>query len=133
MNLKVRPYGSDVENIRKMIERLGQELLERPEHGAQFLQPLKRQGVVEVDESAMCMPVTFMRRPGEQWRLRRLCLTRIHELFEPNGIKFPNLEVSVRFIKDFGDGRISEERKRAIGGWAACLIADDAATTMQDQ
>lgn len=120
------PYGTDTERVRKMIKKLGQELLDDPEFGGQFLQPLKSQGVVQMEDSAMIVPVKFMARPGEQWMLRRLVLTRIHELFEEKGIRFANREVTVRL----GDIRqtdvLDAADREAIAGAAARLLHDEA-------
>ncbi|MCB2054514.1 MAG: mechanosensitive ion channel family protein [Geminicoccaceae bacterium] len=116
-------YDTDAEKVRKMIKKLGEELLAHPEHGSQFLQPLKCQGVVQMEDSAMIMPVKFMSRPGEQWMLRRLVLTRIHDLFEKNGIKFANREVTVR-LADEKERPISDVDRRAIAGSAARTIHD---------
>jgi hypothetical protein len=120
------PYGTDTERVRKMIKKLGRELRDDPELGGQFLQPLKSQGVVQMEDSAMIVPVKLMARPGEQWMLRRLVLTRIHELFEAKGIRFANREVTVRL----GDIRqtdvLDAADREAIAGAAARLLHDEA-------
>jgi small-conductance mechanosensitive channel len=120
------PYGTDTERVRKMIKKLGQELLDDPEYGGQFLQPLKSQGVVQMEDSAMIVPVKFMARPGEQWMLRRLVLTRIHELFEEKGIRFANREVTVRFGDDRNPEELDAADREAIAGAAGRLIHDEA-------
>ena len=44
-------YGTDVEKVRKLIKKLGQELLNDPVIGHNFIQPLKSQGVIEMQDS----------------------------------------------------------------------------------
>lgn len=119
------PYGTDTEKVRKMIKKLGQELLEHPDYGDQFLQPLKSQGVVQMEDSAMIVPVKFMARPGEQWMLRRLVLTSIHELFEEKGIRFANREVTVRLGDDPQAAALNAGEREAVAGAASRLLHDE--------
>ena len=54
MKLPLRvTYDTDIEKVRKLVKKLGQRLLQDPEIGPQFLQPLKSQGVIEMQDSAM--------------------------------------------------------------------------------
>ncbi|WP_226574327.1 mechanosensitive ion channel family protein [Acuticoccus sediminis] len=97
MKLPLRiPYGTDVERVRKLIKKLGQELLEDPECGPLFLAPLKSQGVIEMEDSAMIIRVKFMTKPGDQFVVRRHVYTRIGELFDREGIQFAHRYVTVR-------------------------------------
>lgn len=97
MKLKLRlVYGTDIEKVRKIIKNLGKELAADPEIGHLFLDPLKSQGVVEMEDSAMICRVKFMTRPGDQFLARRHVYTRIHELFAREGIQFANRQVTVR-------------------------------------
>lgn len=128
MKLSLRlTYDTDAEKVRKMIKRLGQELLADDELGPKFLQPVKSQGVIEMEDSAMIMRVKFMTRPGDQWVARRVVFNRIRELFEKNGIRFASREVVVRVEGDrasssvaagaAADGcRREEGRQRWIAG-----------------
>jgi len=103
MKLPLRlTFDADVEKVRKLVKKLGQELLDHPEVGKSFLQPLKSQGVVEMDDSAMILRVKFMTKPGDQWQTRKVVYSAIQELFRKNGIRFANREVTVR-IADLGN------------------------------
>ena len=117
MKLPLRlTYDTDVEKVRKLIKILGTELLEHPEIGEKFLQPLKSQGVFKMEDSAMIIRVKFMTKPGEQFVVRKLVYSRIRELFEEHDIKFAHREVTVR-VADDGHGRhLSEQEKKAIAG-----------------
>lgn len=117
-------YDTNAEKVRKMIKKLGQELLEDPEYGHLFLEPLKSQGVVQMEDSAMIMPVKFSSRPGEQWGLRRLVLTKIHHLFEQNGIKFANREVTVRLEASEHEEGLAADDKQKIAGAASRVVLD---------
>ena len=114
MKLPLRvTYDTDVEKLRKMIKKLGQEMLEDPELGPKFLAPLKSQGVIQMEDSAMIVRIKFMTRPGDQWGLRTKVFAKIRELFEREGIKFAHREVTVRIASDpTGEGVPAEEHQQ---------------------
>jgi small-conductance mechanosensitive channel len=96
MKLELRlPFDADTEKVRKIIKKVGQELMEDPEHGPSFLQPLKSQGVNRMDDSALIVRVKFMAKPGEQFVLRRVIFRAIQEAFTANGIRFAPRRVIV--------------------------------------
>jgi small-conductance mechanosensitive channel/Na+-transporting methylmalonyl-CoA/oxaloacetate decarboxylase gamma subunit len=96
MKLELRvPFDADTEKVRKIIKKVGQELMEDPEHGPSFLQPLKSQGVNRMDDSALILRVKFMAKPGEQFVLRRVIFRAIQEAFTANGIRFAPRRVIV--------------------------------------
>ena len=124
MKLPLRlTYDTDVERVRKMIKKLGIRLQEDPEIGDKFIQPVKSQGVIMMDDSAMIVRIKFMTYPGEQWVLRKRIYAEIRELFEKEGIKFAHREVTVR-IPDLEDRKqLTDEEKRAVGA-AARRVGD---------
>ncbi len=89
------PYDTDLEKVRKIIKSVGQELMEHPEHGPNFIQPLKSQGVNRMDDSAFIVRVKFMAKPGQQFVLRREIFRRIQQAFSDNGIHFAPRRVIV--------------------------------------
>ena len=112
MKLSLRlTYDTDAEKVRKLIKKLGQEMAEEPNLKPLFLQPLKSQGVIEMQDSAQIMRVKFMTRPGDQWGLRRVVFARIRDLFEKEGIRFASREVAVR-IADHQGEREDRDRHR---------------------
>jgi len=101
MKLPLRlTYDTDVERVRKLIKKLGQSLLDHPEVGHLFLQPLKSQGVYAMEDSAMIMRVKFMTKPGDQFVTRKVVYAAIRDLFEAEGIRFANREVTVRLAEE---------------------------------
>ncbi len=130
MKLSLRvTYDTDVEKVRKLIKKLGQELMEHPEVGDKFLQPLKSQGVLAMEDSAMILRVKFMTKPGEQFVIRKLVFAKIRELFDREGIKFAHRQVTVRVAADNEDGgEIPKARKEAIAGAALPALEDGQAT-----
>ncbi|MEM6678821.1 MAG: mechanosensitive ion channel family protein, partial [Pseudomonadota bacterium] len=116
MKLPLRlTYDTDVEKVRKLVKKLGQSLLDDPVVGHLFLQPLKSQGVIQMEDSAMIVRVKFMTKPGDQWAVRKRVYADIRELFDREGIKFAHREVTVR-IPDLDKREdMTPEERQAIG------------------
>jgi len=125
MKLPLRvTYDTDVEKVRKLIKNLGVELLSDPVIGDNFIQPLKSQGVIEMQDSAMIIRVKFMTKPGDQWLVRKKVYQDIRELFAREGIHFAHREVTVRLA----DGKaedLSEAQKEAVAGAVQGAIDED--------
>ena len=125
MKLKLRvTYDTDVEKVRKLIKKLGQELLTDPTIGENFIQPLKSQGVVEMQDSAMIIRVKFMTKPGDQWLVRKKVYQDIRELFEREGIKFAHREVTVRVATDQEEQLTPAQKQAAVGAVEAAIDED---------
>jgi len=139
MKLPLRvTYDTDVERLRKLVKKLCQEMLADPELGPKFLQPLKSQGVIQMEDSAMIVRVKFMTRPGDQWTLRNKVFARLRELFEQEGIKFAHREVTVRIADDIHPGQDGEiplahhtRREAAATGAVRAALDDEAAKASQ--
>ncbi|MBU2981396.1 mechanosensitive ion channel [Lentibacter algarum] len=117
MKLPLRvTYDTDVERVRKLVKNLGIELLDDPEIGDQFIQPLKSQGVIEMQDSAMIIRVKFMTKPGDQWIIRKRVYQDIRELFEREGIKFAHKEVTVRLAEGKVNNLTEDEKKTLAAG-----------------
>ena len=125
MKLPLRvTYDTDVEKVRKLIKKLGQELLSDPVIGDSFMQPLKSQGVIEMQDSAMIIRVKFMTKPGDQWLVRKKVYQDIRELFAREGIKFAHREVTVRLAEDQADD-LPPQKKEALAGAVQAAIDED--------
>ena len=130
MKLPLRlTYDTDVERVRKLVKKLGQQLLEHPEAGPLFVQPLKSQGVYKMEDSAMIIRVKFMTKPGDQFITRKVVYAAIRELFEREGIKFANKEVTVRLAEEPTEP-LSENQKSAITAAARSVLDDEAANQL---
>jgi len=86
-NLHIAP-DNDLELVRKTLKRLGETLLEDPEIGQEFIQPLKMQGVADVTRAAIMIRCKFTARPIRPSLLRRQALRGIIEQFAAAGIVF---------------------------------------------
>jgi len=128
MKLPLRvTYDTDVERVRKLIKKLGIALLDDPVIGDNFIQPLKSQGVIEMQDSAMIIRVKFMTKPGDQWLVRKKVYEEIRALFEREGIRFAHREVTVRLA----DGKVkdlSDEERDAVTAAAQASLEEEAQT-----
>ncbi|MBV1895897.1 MAG: mechanosensitive ion channel [Rhodobacteraceae bacterium] len=122
MKLPLRvTYDTDVEKVRKLIKNLGIELLDDPVIGDNFIQPLKSQGVIEMQDSAMIIRVKFMTKPGDQWLVRKKVYEDIRALFAKEGIHFAHREVTVRLADGKVEDLSPEERRSVTGAVQASL------------
>jgi len=116
------PFDTDVTLVKKLVKRIGVELLDDPLHGKSFLEPLKSQGVRRMEDDAMIIGLKFMAKPGEQFTLRREVYQRVRDAFERNGIDLAPRKVEVHVAKDATE----EEIAKAVEGAAAEVVTGQA-------
>lgn len=116
MKLELRlPYDTDIERVRKIIKRVGQEMLENEEIGPGFILPLKSQGVMRVEESALIVRMKFTCKPGEQWVIRREAYRRVRDELAQQGIHFAHREVRIRLSEEEeNQQRLEAEAKQQL-------------------
>jgi moderate conductance mechanosensitive channel len=95
-NLHLEPTA-DIETVRKTVKRVGEELLDDPEIGADFIQPLKMQGVVDVLQTALVVRCKFTATPTRPTYLQRQALRHLIDAFAGSQIRFaaPNVTVQL--------------------------------------
>ncbi|MFD0914976.1 mechanosensitive ion channel family protein [Pseudahrensia aquimaris] len=126
MKLPLRvTYDTDTEKVRKLVKKLGQELLNHPQVGHTFMQPLKSQGVYKMEDSAMIIRVKFMTKPGEQFVTRKVVYESIQDLFAREGIHFAHKEVTVRLADGKDLDELSDSEKQAVSAAARSVIDAD--------
>jgi small-conductance mechanosensitive channel len=95
LDFRVR-YDADVEKIRKIIKKkVYKQIMENPELGPKLLEPIKSQGVREMDDSAMVMRVKYKTKPGDQFAIRKEVYRLMQEAFREEGIEFAHRNVTV--------------------------------------
>ena len=103
MSYRLEP-DTDPAHVKKIVKRIGAEMLADPLHGAKFLEPLKSQGVFQIDDdSALVMRVKFKSKPRMQFVLRREIYHRMRAAFAEAGIKFARTKVEVVSADDAPD------------------------------
>jgi moderate conductance mechanosensitive channel len=95
-NLHLEPTA-DIETVRKTIKRVGEDLLEDPEIGSEFMQPLKMQGVVDVLQTTLVVRCKFTATPIRPTYLQRQALRRLIDAFGAAEIRFaaPNVTMQL--------------------------------------
>jgi small-conductance mechanosensitive channel len=113
MKLEFRvTYDTDVALVKKIFKQINTELMANPEIAPNLIAPLKSQGVMSMEDSAMIIRAKFTAKPGEQFMIRREVYTRVQKAFEEAGIKFAHRQVTVH-VPDAA--AIEEARPGAIG------------------
>lgn len=89
-------YDTDVDRARKIIKKIGQELLVDPELAPITIEPLKMQGIDSMGDSGLILRMKFTTVPGQQFLLKRRALMMINKAFHDNNIKpaFPTVQVA---------------------------------------
>ncbi len=109
------PYDTDVEQVRKIIKRIGIEMMEDPDLGPRMIDPLKSQGVYKLEDSAMILRAKFTAKPRGRAKVRREAQVRIKRAFDAAGIQFAHRQVTVHVPE-------SEAGGAAAGAAAAAAI-----------
>ncbi|AMJ61607.1 hypothetical protein AXW83_15985 [Bosea sp. PAMC 26642] len=89
-------HSANIEQARKLIKKIGQEMLEDPELGSEFLLPLKMQGVQEIQDGAIVIRCKFTAKPNNPTHLQRQALKRIYARLNEAGVPFASNTVIVR-------------------------------------
>jgi small-conductance mechanosensitive channel len=89
---------TDLEKLRKIVKKIGQEMLEDPELKSEFLDPLKMQGVEDVLDNAIVVRFKMRVKPNKPSFIQRQAVRRMVAAFGPAGISFANATVAVQTI-----------------------------------
>ena len=79
-------FDTDVEKVRKIFKKIGQEIAADPELAPDLLEPFKSQGIAEVEDGTLVIRAKFKAKAGKQTMIRRAALTAVHRAFQENGI-----------------------------------------------
>ena len=80
-------FDTDVEKIRKIFKKIGQDIASNPELAADLLEPFKSQGIAEVEDGTLVIRAKFKAKAGKQSMIRRTAMAAVHRAFQENGIK----------------------------------------------
>jgi small-conductance mechanosensitive channel len=121
------PFNTDLEKVRKIFKKIGQELEEVPEHAAVLINPFKSQGAADVTDVGIVVRGKFTTVPGGQWQIRKEVYARVQKAFEENGIEFARKEVRVKLPDNMDPGSLSEDQKKVISAAASQAAEPDVA------
>ncbi|WP_236765664.1 mechanosensitive ion channel family protein [Agrobacterium tumefaciens] len=89
-------YDTDLEKARRVTKKIGVALMEDPELGPIFIEPLKMKGLEEFGDYGVVLSFGMMLRPSPlQSMIRRRANMLIREAFKENGIEFATPSVQV--------------------------------------
>jgi len=94
------PYDTSISQVRKIIKKVGQQLMEVPELGPDILLPVKSMGVQTVADSVMTFRVRFTARFGRQGIIQRKAFEMITEALAKKGIHYAHRKVIVEIPQD---------------------------------
>lgn len=112
------PFDTDLEKVRKLFKKIGQQMMEEPELASSFLAPFKGQGAADVTDTGIVVRGKFTTKPGEQWAIRKEIYNRVQTAFRENGIEFARKEVRV-MMPATETADLSPEQKNAISAAAS--------------
>lgn len=87
---------TDIEKIRKLTKAVGQQMLEHPEVGKDFIVPLKLQGLIDIQENALVLRFKFTIKPNEPTIVRREVMKKLFQVFREQGVTFASHVVTVQ-------------------------------------
>ncbi|MEJ2101348.1 MAG: mechanosensitive ion channel family protein [Desulfobacterales bacterium] len=126
LDFRVR-YDADVKKIRKIIKKkVYNKIMEDPNLGPLLLDPIKSQGVREMDDSAMVMRVKYKTRPGDQFAIRKEVYRLMQEAFKEAGIEFAHRNVTVYIppeVQKAMEHADTETRQKIIQSGAAAALS----------
>jgi len=96
-NLRLQ-INTDIDKVRKTVKQIGAEMMQDPEFASELLQPLKMQGVSEIDPLGLVVRLKFTARPGQPTLLQREALKRITQRFREKGIEFASSNVMIQTV-----------------------------------
>ena len=88
-------YDSDIDQAKKLIKQVGQQLLAVPEFAPNIIETIKMQGVENFGHFAVNLRLKMTTKPGEQFVIRRYAFALIKKAFDANGIKFAYSTVQI--------------------------------------
>jgi small-conductance mechanosensitive channel len=91
------PYDTNIEQVRKIIKKVGQKIMDDPELGPDLLLPIKSQGVKTVADSVMTFRVRFTAKFGRGGIIQRKAFELISKALADKGIHFAHRRVIVEF------------------------------------
>ena len=117
------PFETNIDRVRKIVKKIGEEMMQDPELAPMMLEPLKSQGITHMDDSALIVRCKFKAKPGQQFMVRRVAFMRIQQAFADEGIRFAPRRVIVE----------TTTPKEAVQAAASAIATEQEAATKADK
>lgn len=119
MKLKfVVPFDTDIDRVRRIFKKVGQQIMEIPEYKDDILAPFKSQGAADVTDVGIVIKGKFMTKPGGQWMVKREIYTRVQKMFQEYGIEFARKEIRVQMPEGKQADELNPNEKLAVAAAA---------------
>jgi moderate conductance mechanosensitive channel len=115
-------YDTDIEKVRKLIKKIGQQLAEDPALSDSIIEPLKMQRINAFGDYGIEIRLKVTTKPGEQFGFRQKAYPLIKKTFDENGIEFAF--PTVRIAEDAGDKVAAAHQMLAADPKVAALPED---------
>ncbi len=79
-------FDTDIEKVRKLFKKVGQDIADDPELSADLLEPFKSQGIGAVEDGTLVIRAKFKAKAGRQFQIRKAALIGVQRAFRENGI-----------------------------------------------
>ena len=93
-------YRENVDEVIKVLEKLGQEMADDPILGRDVITPLFVQGVQSLDDSAVTIRARIKVTAGTQWGLKRAFNRLMKNRFDELGIEIPFPQRTITYASD---------------------------------
>ncbi|WP_245455930.1 mechanosensitive ion channel domain-containing protein [Mesorhizobium sp. M7A.F.Ca.US.008.03.1.1] len=80
-------FDTDVDKVRKIFKKIGQDISANPELAGDLLEPFKSQGIAEVEDGTLVIRAKFKAKAGRNFMIRRAVLIAVQQAFQENGIQ----------------------------------------------
>jgi len=114
------PFDTNVQQVKKIVKKIGAELLEDEVLAPNILESLKYQGVVRMGDTAMVIQLKFKCKPREQFLIRRAAYQKVSEAFAKAGIEIAPKGVSVKV-----DGPPDGSYQKAVAAAVEEAVAEE--------
>jgi small-conductance mechanosensitive channel len=89
------PSDTDVEMVRKLVKKVGEQMMVDPELQGKIIVPLKSQGAVAISGAAFTIGLKFTAKPGEQFAIRRRAFAALQKALKEKGIELYRPELTL--------------------------------------
>ena len=79
-------FDTDVDLVRKLFKKIGQEIADDPELKVDLLETFKSQGISAVEDGTLIIRGKFKARAGKQFGIKKAVLTAVQKAFRENDI-----------------------------------------------
>jgi len=82
-------YKEDIDQVIKIMEQVGEEMMKDDDFGPKFLEPIEVAGLDKFDDSAVVIKARIKTKPVEQWAVGREYRKRLKKVFDAQNIEIP--------------------------------------------